>query len=104
MWEPQPLTSLWASTACYRDNLQCQQHNECDIKCVPHNDGKPEHVCALVCLNNKHVYKSVRFEVSKAVTMMIIIFWEMIIIMYTKLWNSERRMELHAREVLKISA
>jgi hypothetical protein len=34
------------------------------------------------------MYYEVRFEVSTAVTMMIIIFWEMIIIMYYELCNS----------------
>lgn len=43
--------------------VQCQEHNKGDITWVPHNDRKPEHVCALMCLNNKYVVQTLERRV-----------------------------------------
>ncbi|PNF34596.1 hypothetical protein B7P43_G05875 [Cryptotermes secundus] len=53
---------------CAEDSLtfrefQCQEHNEDDIKWTPFNDGKPEHVCSLMCLSNKYVVKTLKRRV-----------------------------------------
>lgn len=37
--------------------VQCHEHDEGERKWVPYNDGKPEHVCALVCLNEKRIFQ-----------------------------------------------
>ncbi|PNF21231.1 hypothetical protein B7P43_G04192 [Cryptotermes secundus] len=43
--------------------VQCKEHNKGDVTWVPHSDGKPEHVCALMCLNNKYVFQTLERRV-----------------------------------------
>ncbi|KDR11853.1 A disintegrin and metalloproteinase with thrombospondin motifs 7 [Zootermopsis nevadensis] len=39
---------------------QCEAYNTDDIKWTPFNDETPESVCALVCSNNKHEYRTLK--------------------------------------------
>ncbi|PSN39708.1 hypothetical protein C0J52_17987 [Blattella germanica] len=57
-------TSCGVNKPCEEDALtfrevQCKEHDADEIKWTPYNDGKAEHVCALVCSNNQFIFKVV---------------------------------------------
>jgi thrombospondin motif-containing protein 7/thrombospondin motif-containing protein 12 len=50
------------NTLTFRE-VQCKEHDKDDDKWAPFNDGKPEHVCALVCVNSDHVFQVMKRRV-----------------------------------------
>jgi hypothetical protein len=44
MWEPQRLTTLWASTACYRDSFTYNKHKSSLPSQTSKSDSLPDHI------------------------------------------------------------